>query len=90
MVLAIAYDLHNAGRDYANVIRTIKSAPSAHPQGSFWLIDTTLSPQDWVKKLQAAGDSNDEYFVTQLKQNWWSLNTDQTTIDWLKSPSLNW
>lgn len=91
MILSIAYDLHNPGRDYEDVISTIKSASSwTHPQGSVWLIDTTLSPSDWRDKLKAAGDPNDEYFVVKLTQNWASLNMDQPSVSWLKSSDRSW
>jgi len=91
MVLLIAYDLHNPGRDYDDVIKTIKTAPSyTHPQGSVWLIDTSASPSDWVDKLAAAGDPNDEYFVTRLAHNWAGLNTDQDAVRWLKDPRRSW
>jgi len=89
MILQISYDLHNAGRDYASIISTIKSADGwAHPQGSVWLIDTPLSPKNWVDKLKLAGDSDDEYFVVQLVQNAAWNNMDQEAVDWLNS--RNW
>lgn len=91
MILSISYDLHNPGRDYEDVISTIKSAPSyTHPQGSVWLIDTALSPSDWIDKLKAAGDPNDEYLVTRLAHNWASYNMDSSSAAWLKSPSRSW
>lgn len=91
MILSISYDLHNHGRDYDSVIATIKTATSwAHPQGSLWLVDTTLSPEQWVAKLRNAGDQDDEYFVCRLAHNWWSQHMDKDVIAWLKSPSRNW
>lgn len=91
MVLSISYDLHNPGRDYEDVVSTIKSAPSwTHPQGSVWLIDTTLTPSAWVDKLKAAGDPNDEYFVTRLAHNWASFKMDSSSVAWLKNPSRSW
>lgn len=91
MILSISYDLHNPGRDYDDVINAIKSAPSyTHPQGSLWLIDTTLTPSDWVNKLKLAGDPNDEYFVARLAHNVAWNNTDADTIAWLRSSSRSW
>ncbi|HET7673775.1 MAG TPA: CRISPR-associated protein Cas2 [Candidatus Saccharimonadales bacterium] len=91
MVLQIAYDLHNPGRDYDDVIAAIKTASSwAHPQGSVWLIDTSSSPETWVNKLKAAGDTNDEYLVTRLTGNWASRNMDTDVADWLKSSGRTW
>lgn len=91
MILSISYDLHNPGRDYEDVISTIKTASSwAHPQGSLWLIDTASSPEEWVAKLRNAGDQNDEYFISKLAHNWWSQNLDKDIVTWLKSSSRNW
>ncbi len=91
MVLQLTYDLHNPGRDYDDVIKAIKTARSwAHPQGSVWLIDTDAAASDWVDKLKAAGDSNDEYLITCLTGNWAAWNTDADVISWLKSTDRNW
>ena len=91
MILSISYDLHNPGRDYEDIISTIKSAPSwTHPQGSVWLIDTMLDPSDWRDKLRSAGHPNDEYFIVKLTQNWASFNMDASSVTWLKSPSRSW
>ena len=91
MVLLITYDLHNPGRDYEDVIKAIKKAASyVHPQGSVWLIDTAFSPSEWVDKLTAAGDPNDEYLVSRLAHDvsWRNMDADVST--WLKSPSRSW
>lgn len=91
MILSISYDLHNPGRDYEDVIATIKTAPSyTHPQGSLWLIDTTLEPSNWVDKLKAAGDPNDEYLVSRLAHNLSWKNMDSSTVSWIKSPTRSW
>ena len=91
MILLVAYDLHNPGRDYDKVEKLLKSATSwCHPQGSVWLIDTNLTPATWRDKLKESGDKNDEYFVIQQKENWASSNMDKDATDWLKSPSRNW
>lgn len=91
MVLVVTYDLHNPGRDYDDVIKTLKTASSwAHPQGSVWLIDTLLPPSDWVDKLRAAGDPNDEYFVSKLHRSWASWNMGANIVNWLNSPSRTW
>lgn len=91
MVLGIAYDLHNPGRDYNDVIAAIKTARSyTHPQGSLWLVDTDIEPADWRDKLKAAGDPNDEYFIFRLAKHWASLNIDSDAATWLKSASRTW
>lgn len=91
MVLVVTYDLHNPGRDYDKIASTLKTASSwAHPQGSVWLIDTPLSPSDWVDKLRAAGDPNDEFFISRLSHNWASRNMDAEVASWLKSSARTW
>jgi len=91
MVLQIVYDLHNPGRDYDDVIAAIKTAGSwAHPQGSVWLIDTTLTASAWRDKLRAAGDANDEYLVTRLSGSWASLNMSANVVNWIESSSRTW
>jgi len=91
MVLVVTYDLHAPGRDYEAISTLLKSARSwAHPQGSVWLLDTDREPAWWRDKLLEAGDSNDEYFVCVLRQNWASRNLDSSVAEWLKSPSRTW
>jgi hypothetical protein len=91
MVLEVTYDLHNPGRDYANVIAALKKCGSwAHPQGSVWLVDTAMSAKQIVDVLVAAGDANDEYLVTQLRHNvaWRNMNADVEA--WLRDPGRTW
>jgi hypothetical protein len=91
MVLVVTYDLHQPGRDYPKIKEVLQEADSwAHPQGSVWLLDTLVSPSDWVERLRAVGDANDEYFVAQLRQNWSSFNMDSKVVEWLKSPNRRW
>lgn len=91
MVLLITYDLHNPGRDYEDVIKSIKTARSwAHPQGSVWLIDTDSPPASWVQKIKNAGDANDEYLIVQLEHNCAWQNMSTNVIAWLKSPTRTW
>jgi hypothetical protein len=92
VVHIITYDLHNPGRDYDDVIAVIKNRSNswAHPQGSVWFVDSQLTPEQWVAALRAAGDSNDEYFVCRLAQNWWSANMDTNVLTRLQSTSRAW
>jgi hypothetical protein len=92
VILLVAYDLHQPGRDYAEIEELLKSASGGyrHIQGSVWLLDTLKSPQQWVAWLKARGDTNDEYFVAQLKQNWWSYGMDADAMKWLKEPARRW
>jgi hypothetical protein len=91
MIYLIAYDLHNPGRDYDDVIATIKSATSwAHIEESVWLVDTTETTAAWRDKLLAAGDKNDTHFVARLQNaaSWVGLS-DQLS-NWIKSSTRRW
>jgi hypothetical protein len=92
MVLIVAYDLHQPGRDYDRIAAALQQADWwAHPQGSVWFLDTMLSPTDWVNRLRAVGDPNDEYFVSRLqRQQWASWNMGQAMVNWLNDPTRRW
>ncbi len=91
MVLLVAYDLHNPGRDYDEVVSVIKAVGMwAHPQGSVWFVDTQQSPSQLRDSLKAAGDPNDEYFVVRLHQNWAAFKLDGDVAGWLKSNNRSW
>jgi hypothetical protein len=91
MVLIVSYDLHAPGRDYEGIAELLKSARSwAHPQGSVWFLDTSRDAAWWRDELKKCGDSNDEYFVARLHQNWAGFNTDGDVVAWLKSSARTW
>ena len=92
MILEIAYDLHNPGRDYDAVERVIKKAGSwAHPQGSVWLVDTLTSCSALRDALKAAADPNDEFLVVRLApRDWASSNMDKDVVAWLKDSARRW
>ena len=91
MVHILTYDLHNPGRDYGAVVAAIKGMGSwAHPQGSVWFLDTSLSCGEIRDLVKAAGDPNDEIFVAQMHRHWASSNMDDDVVQWLKSPSRTW
>lgn len=92
MILIVAYDLHNPGRDYSKIEAALQASDGswAHPQGSVWLIDTAEDPATWRDRLGALGDSNDEFFVARLQRNWASRHMDSEVVDWLKSPKRRW
>ena len=92
MIHVITYDLHQPGRDYPKIEAAIQRNADSwrHPQGSVWLVDSLLDPQQWYQILHNAGDSNDSYLIMRLQGNWWSQNLDKGTIDWLKSTQRRW
>ena len=90
MILLVTYDLHQHGRDYDAIARTLNTARSSiHPQGSVWIIDTDLTPADWRDKLKAAGDGNDEYFIARLQRQWASFNMGNAA-NWLNEAARSW
>jgi hypothetical protein len=92
MILAVAYDLHNPGRDYPKIEAALKKADGgwAHPQGSFWIIDTSEVCSVWRDRLTALGDATDEFFVAQLQKHWASQNMDQGVVTWLNDLRRRW
>lgn len=93
MILIVASDLHQPGRDYPKIEKLLQKANggSRHIQGSVWLIDTTNDVGTWRDRLRDAGDANDEYFVARFQHDEWaSYGLDQDAADWLKSSSRRW
>lgn len=93
MILEVAYDLHNPGRDYSAIRKLLESADGgwAHSQGSVWFIDTVQAPMSWIEALKKAGDANDEYLVTRVRDNEWaSFNMDAEVVAWLKDGRRRW
>ncbi len=92
MILTVAYDLHNPGRDYPKIEAALKLADGAwaHPQGSVWLLDTSEEPSVWRDRLGALGDANDEFLVVRLQHNWASRHMDKAVVEWLKDPKRRW
>jgi hypothetical protein len=97
MVLMVAYDLHNPGRDYKDVIAKLKTLGSwAHAQESVWLLDTTIGTSTVVDSLLAAGDANDSYVVARLQHDvsWHNIGTKPAfraeVEKWLRSASRTW
>ena len=92
MILIVAYDLHNPGRDYPKVKAALEASDGGfvHPQGSVWLIDTADEPAVWRDRLGAAGDPNDEFLVIRLQHNWASRRMDKGAVQWLKDPRRRW
>ena len=84
----VTYDLKQPGRDYAPVHRYLKQFTYCKDLESFWLIDTTLSPEQVRDALMTLVDSNDKVFVCRLQQQWNSYNFG--CADWLNKPERTW
>jgi hypothetical protein len=92
MILAVNYDLHNPGRDYPKIEAALKTADGgcAHPQGSFWIIDTREDCATWRDRLAKLGDTNDEFFIGQFQKHWASHKMDTPVVDWLNDARRRW
>ena len=47
-------------------------------------------PTAWRDRLRAAGDTNDEYLVARLRQNWAGRKIGSEAADWLKDSRRTW
>lgn len=86
MILSISYDLRKPGRNYDDLYKAIKSAPSwCHAMDSYWFIKTNESPRIWADRLKEAIDSNDNLFVVDITgQAYWGW-MPQSVWDWLSN-----
>lgn len=74
----ITYDLNKTGQDYKKLYDLIKELGSwCHYMDSTWIINTSLSPNQIVKHLESAFDSNDRLFVVEIKKNYQGLLTEE-------------
>jgi CRISPR/Cas system-associated endoribonuclease Cas2 len=91
MILLVAYDLRQPGRDYSPVTAALRSAPGwAHVQGSVWLLDTAETAEQWLDRLTPQVDANDSIFVARLQRNWWSKSLSDDVLRWLHDPARTW
>jgi hypothetical protein len=84
MIISISYDLRQPGRNYDDLYKVIKSAPSwCHAMESLWFIRTNEAIATWNRKLLNVIDKNDYLFVVditgQARQGW----LPQSVWDWL-------
>ena len=83
MILSISYDLRKPGRNYDDLYKTIKSAPSwAHAMDSLWFISTDESTERWSNRLRQVMDRNDWLFVVDI--------TGQPRHGWMKKEIWEW
>lgn len=92
MIYFVTYDLHQHGRDYPAVAAVLDGAESAiNPMGSVWFIQTIASAIEVRNALMAAGDDNDEHFVSQIPyQGWASFNLNEEALQWFGDPARRW
>ena len=82
----ITYDLNKTGKDYENVIESIKAASDGvwySNWKSAFLIRTDLqSAEDVYNKINPYVDTNDTIIVIEAAYNFWGLNYN---IDYVKN-----
>lgn len=68
-IYLLSYDLNAPGKDYGDLINSIKSFQGYyHLLKSAWLIYTLKSIQEVYDKLKPHIDTNDHLFVSQITQ----------------------
>lgn len=82
-LLAISYDLHKSGQDYADLYKAIKMCGQCiHPLDSFWLLKTTLTYDQVYDKISSYIDNNDYLIVGVLSSCKYKFNaSDRKWID---------
>ncbi|WP_378174258.1 hypothetical protein [Aquimarina sp. SS2-1] len=82
-ILLITYDLNVNGQDYKSIIEIIKKAQDyKHFMKSNWFVKTSLTPEDWCKKIKPIIDENDYLFIVDI--------TKQPRQGWLKKDVWEW
>ena len=88
MVYSVSYDLRKPGRNYDELYKVIKSAPSyCHPLESLWFIRTNETVQTWSDRLRKQIDENDLLFVVDITGQAYSGWLPQSAWEWLKQNS---
>jgi len=83
-VLLVTYDLNKPGKDYADLLKTIKSFPWARLSESSYAIKTEQTPQQVFDKLKPYLGQNDNLYVINLKRPYAGFGP-QDVNDWLES-----
>jgi len=83
MIYLITYDLKKPGKDYETLHETIKTAPSWwHYLESTWIIQTSLSVNEWSDKIRKVIDTNDLFLIVDI--------TKQPRQGWLNKKAWAW
>ena len=82
-VLLITYDLNAPGKDYNDLLTTIRSYDWARLSESSYAIGTNASPQAIFDKLQPYLDRNDNLYIITLKKPYAGYGPKEVN-DWLE------
>lgn len=85
MICEISYDLIEPGKDYEDIIKTIKSMGSwCHVLKSTWLVDTALTIDQINKLIETHTDKTDAYWITDLTSTTYWVKASAEVRNWIK------
>jgi hypothetical protein len=82
--LLVTYDLNKPGKDYADLLKKIKSYSWARLSESSYAISTSSDPQTVFNALKPFLDQNDNLYVITLKKPYTGFGPKDVN-DWLES-----
>lgn len=82
--LLISYDLNKPGKDYNDLLKTIKSYAWARLSESSYAIKTDQTPSQTFNKLKPYLDQNDTLYVINLKKPYSGQGPNDVN-DWLEN-----
>jgi len=84
MLISISYDLRKPGRNYDDLYKVIKSAPSyCHTMDSLWFIHTNETVKTWSDRLMKCIDNNDYLFIVDITKQSRYGRMIRDVWDWL-------
>ena len=82
-VLLVTYDLNRPGKDYPDLLKTIKEYSWAKISESSYAINTTKSPIDVFNQLKPFVDKNDNLYIINLKRPYTGFGPKEVN-EWLE------
>ena len=82
-VLLVTYDLNRPGKDYPDLLKTIKEYSWSKISESSYAINTTKSPIDVFNQLKPFVDKNDNLYVINLKRPYTGFGPKEVN-EWLE------
>jgi hypothetical protein len=83
-VLLVTYDLNKPGKDYNDLLKTVKNYPWARLSESSYAIKTEQAPHQVFDKLKPFLDQNDNLYIINLKRPYAGFGHKEVN-DWLES-----
>jgi len=73
----ISYDLNSPGQKYDQIFEVIKKYTYIKLQKSFWLVNTSSTPNQIAKEFDHIIDNNDRLFICELKDSYQGIASDE-------------